>query len=50
MNYNLICEKTEDATRLVTKVLLELYDKYKDNEDIFHKEGDDKSGFIRKDW
>lgn len=38
MYYNLICEKTEDATKLVTKVLLELYDKYKDNEEIFPKE------------
>lgn len=38
MYYKLICEKTEEATSLVTKVLLELYDKYKDNEDIFPKE------------
>lgn len=38
MYYNLICEKTEEATKLVTQVLLDLYDKYKDNEEIFHKE------------
>lgn len=38
MYYNLICEKTEEATELVTKVLLELYEKYKDDEDIFPKE------------
>lgn len=38
MHYNLLCEKTDDATRLVTQVLLDLYDKYKDNEEIFPKE------------
>ena len=38
MYYNLICEKTDEATELVTKVLLELYENYKDNEDIFPKE------------
>lgn len=38
MYYNLICEKTEEATSLVTRVLLELYDKCKDNENIFPKE------------
>ena len=38
MYYNLICEKTEEATRLVTKVLMELYEEYKDNEEIFPKE------------
>lgn len=30
MYYNLICEKTDEATSLVTRVLLDLYDKYKD--------------------
>lgn len=38
MYYNLICEKTEKASELLTKVLLDLYDKYKDNEEIFPKE------------
>lgn len=38
MYYNLICEKSEEATELVTKVLLDLYDKYKDDEEIFPKE------------
>lgn len=38
MYYNLICEKTEEATSLVTQVLLDLYEKYKDNEEIFPKE------------
>lgn len=38
IHYNLICEKTDEATELVTKVMLDLYDKYKDNEEIFPKE------------
>lgn len=42
MYYNLICEKTEEATSLVTRVLLELYEKYKDNEEIFPKEEKNK--------
>ncbi|MFU7517643.1 hypothetical protein [Clostridium sp. HCS.1] len=42
MYYNLICEETEEATRLVIKVLMELYEEYKDNEDIFPKEKKDQ--------
>ena len=38
MYYNLICEKTEEATKLVTQVLLDLYEKYKDNDEILPKE------------
>lgn len=41
MYYNLICEKTEEATELVTQALLDLYEKYKDNEEIFPKEVED---------
>lgn len=37
MYYNLICEKTDEATELVIQVLLDLYEKYKDNEEIFPK-------------
>ncbi|WP_411167890.1 hypothetical protein ACH36K_12180 [Clostridium sp. MB05] len=42
MYYNLICEEIEEATKLVTDILLELHDKYKDNEEIFPKEENDK--------
>ncbi|MDI9215981.1 hypothetical protein [Clostridium tertium] len=41
MYYNLICDRTEEATQLVTQVLLDLYDKYKDNEEIFPKDIDE---------
>jgi hypothetical protein len=32
MYYQLICEETEEVQKLVTEALLDLYDKYKDNE------------------
>jgi hypothetical protein len=38
MYYNLICEKTEEATKLVTETILNLYEKYKFDEKIFPKE------------
>lgn len=47
MYYNLICEETEEATKLAIAVLLELYNKYKDNEELFPKEENDKENYSR---
>lgn len=41
MYFNIICEKTYETTKLVTDVLLKLYDKYKDNEEIFPKNAEE---------
>ena len=38
MYYNLIYEKTDETTKLVTEVILNLYEKYKDDTKIFPKE------------
>lgn len=38
MYYNLIYEETDEVQELVTSALLDLYDKYKNNEEIFPKE------------
>lgn len=38
MYYDLIYDETEEIQTLVTDVFLELYDKYKDDEEIFQRE------------
>lgn len=42
MYYDLIYDETEEIQTLVTDALLDLYDKYKDNEEIFPKEEKNK--------
>ena len=38
MHYNINCEITPEVSKLFTKAILELYDKYKDNEQIYPNE------------
>ena len=37
MHYEIRCEVTEEFTKLVTETMLILYEKYKDDEEIFPK-------------
>lgn len=44
MYFNLIYEKTDERTKLVTETILNLYEKYKFDERIFPKEIEEAEG------